>query len=892
MRIPIAAPQIAPEAQSQPAVPTAGTAAMNRGNADLARGLDNAAAFLEASEAARGETWAAKKLAEARAEWTKSMIERENAAEGEATGYADQFTADFAVYSERTLALAPNAHARDRLERGLIEMGGRLGAGALTFEATRRVAHRGEMVAATIAEEANSVLSDPGLYGDAVANVMALIDNAGLPADVRAKLKADAASTLAEANVHAMLREDPLGAMKALNEGRWDKELSPDAKNRLINAARPAAGRAIGASLWDAHSNANLSKAIATGDSGKIAAAVMPAVIWQESRGRTGLTSPKGAMGIGQMMPGTAKAAAARLGVEYDPDKLLNDPEYGAKLATEEMRHLLERYDNNLVLALAAYNAGPGNVDKWLASKGDPRTGALSDMDWAAAIPFKETREYILGVPGDPKRPGVLGKMSESGALTEASGIADPVMRGAAEAEIASKESEASASREAFLAGFKDELAYLQAGNSDAPDSKFTEAALIDVFGPIRGRELFDLKAQAIMEGQVYKSIRLASPEDMARMRERLVAETGDPAGYEDAAARLATFDKLAAKRAEALQTDPAGYVLSVDEVARDLAGKIDEDPQRFARRMLLTQERLGVTVPRITTKAMADQIVADLNTTDSALVGAKIEGLDAAWGEFFPDVLRELRGSGLSGPMFVAAAYADQPGLSQQIVAAARAGKAELEKGVDPATARDMTTAIDGALQPYREAFAAGAVTGEAVKQFNEVRDAMMLWGLAQLQNGNASAADDAVRRFMETKFLDPIRSGNVHALVPVMFDGKPMSEGRVLTATRALSTREALEKFKPVAIGADRLPPSMAGVAGDLTLNAIVSSGLWVSNDTSDGLMMVVPDESGVPIPVLNEAGEPYEVLYSDMLNVKEMGSVELTGRALNLVLEQLGF
>lgn len=102
-----------------------------------------------------------------------------------------------------------------------------------------------------------------------------------------------------------------------------------------------------------------------------VSPALLEAVIWQESRWRPGAVSPKGALGLGQLMPATARS----LGV--DP----RDPDANLLGAARYLRAQLDRFDNNLELALAAYNAGPGRVA------------------WAKAIPdIAETRAYVAGI--------------------------------------------------------------------------------------------------------------------------------------------------------------------------------------------------------------------------------------------------------------------------------------------------------------------------------------------------------------------------------------------------------------------------------------------------------------------------------------------------------------
>ena len=68
------------------------------------------------------------------------------------------------------------------------------------------------------------------------------------------------------------------------------------------------------------------------------------------------------------------------------------------RLGTAYLHEMLDRFDNSLPLAAAAYNAGPHRVDQWLAENGDPRTGPIDMLDWIELIPFSETRNYVQRV--------------------------------------------------------------------------------------------------------------------------------------------------------------------------------------------------------------------------------------------------------------------------------------------------------------------------------------------------------------------------------------------------------------------------------------------------------------------------------------------------------------
>jgi len=120
------------------------------------------------------------------------------------------------------------------------------------------------------------------------------------------------------------------------------------------------------------------------------------AIARQESQFDRKIVSRAGARGTMQLMPGTARETAGKIGISYTPSNL-DDPTYNIRLGDWYFGRLMDRYNGSFPLAVAAYNAGPGNVNKWLAANGDPRvTGDI--LGWIEAIPLSETRGYVQRV--------------------------------------------------------------------------------------------------------------------------------------------------------------------------------------------------------------------------------------------------------------------------------------------------------------------------------------------------------------------------------------------------------------------------------------------------------------------------------------------------------------
>jgi soluble lytic murein transglycosylase len=124
--------------------------------------------------------------------------------------------------------------------------------------------------------------------------------------------------------------------------------------------------------------------------------AVTLALIRQESSFDVAAESPVGALGLMQLMPGTARLVARQQGVALSGGQLTEDPDVNMTLGSAYFAGLLARFDNCLPLAIAGYNAGPERVGQWLGQNGDFRMpGGPDVLDWIELIPFDETRNYV-----------------------------------------------------------------------------------------------------------------------------------------------------------------------------------------------------------------------------------------------------------------------------------------------------------------------------------------------------------------------------------------------------------------------------------------------------------------------------------------------------------------
>jgi soluble lytic murein transglycosylase len=118
------------------------------------------------------------------------------------------------------------------------------------------------------------------------------------------------------------------------------------------------------------------------------------AIARQESTFNPGARSPAGALGLMQLMPATAQMTARSMGLGYRGNQDLLDPARNVAIGSHYMRMMMDDFQQNRILAAAAYNAGPNRVRQWLR-----RHPPHVDHDrFVETIPFGETRQYVQNV--------------------------------------------------------------------------------------------------------------------------------------------------------------------------------------------------------------------------------------------------------------------------------------------------------------------------------------------------------------------------------------------------------------------------------------------------------------------------------------------------------------
>ena len=381
------------------------------------------------------------------------------------------------------------------------------------------------------------------------------------------------------------------------------------------------------------------------------------AMIWQESGGNQygkdglPLVSPKGAVGVAQVMEDTGPEAARLAGVPWDRDKWLNDTRYNAKLGQAYFGAQMKKYDNNPVLAVAAYNAGPGAVDGWIKQFGDPRTGAVSNEQFAAAIPYDETRNYVAKVTGSA--PAIPGTATMENLINQPFWDAmSPQNKSAMMSKVAGMyDMQAAAGRVSLQSRMQDDLAKLESGLKVNPISEREWLAVMPLQASpaerIQMRESFQQYQQAMTLQPVYQSIVQGSAQQGIAAVQSMVPQEDD-SDFKFKQSLYATAQAKLNQVIKARESDPGTWLQANSPVVKNAFEQYQNNQasgEYLVSRLQAEKDRLGINSKKVLPDAMVNNLISQIDNNKESSVTA-IQSVAQSFGKYSDQVMQQVQKS------------------------------------------------------------------------------------------------------------------------------------------------------------------------------------------------------------------------------------------------------
>ena len=569
------------------------------------------------------------------------------------------------------------------------------------------------------------------------------------------------------------------------------------------------------------------------------------------------------AIGISQIMPGTAQAAAARLGVPYDPERLKTDAAYNEALGRNEIEHLHTLYPDDPQKVSAAYNAGPGAVDKAVSQYG---------ADWLAHMP-EETQAYVPRVMqkagiGASSPVGEDGFSRAYNKLANDDSLSDR-QRDAGLAYISQQKHQfemASAGARADLQGrIENATQALSDGRTDV--SVPSPEQISKYFSPQESSKLQASIDQARTYGQLSTFIGGADPAAINAKRAELQGKLNDANSptYAADASTLDTFNKAVVDRDKVLTSNPAGYVATQNPSMAATSDK-PQDIQAAALASTAEQRRLGVAEPSVLTNAQAQSMAAQISRADPATtdVGAVVAHIGQQYGPYATQVWADLAQKGKLSPEWQTLGQIENPTdrtTFQQALqyAQSKGGLTNMRKMLPEGAAKDIQNALAPAIDDLAHSLVLPGVTTNFTT-LEQQRSAIELMATSNVLTRGMSG--QAAVTAAQTAIL------GAHDFVPNRSDSgvvlrTPKGLGEQVTA----ATDTAQAALKP-----GDLMPLQLPIAGRLqAVEALTAarSGIWFTNPVGDGATLygkLTPAQGGGYVPIQKIDGKPVTVRFGD--------------------------
>jgi hypothetical protein len=506
-----------------------------------------------------------------------------------------QLKEEWSTYRQGFLDKIPNEKVRMYASSQLDNVWANTYRHSLSTEATLNVNNKLDKIGQTVTTYASGAATDLGIAETNLKATKELIANSGLDEHTRNQTALAAQKSIVEAAVTGALKRDPTLTRAALLQRFGVTE------DQLAAGANPAATGTVN-TVWSA-------------------------LINQESGGKqtrpdgTPVTSPKGALGIAQIMPGTGPEAAKLAGLPWDLNRLKTDPDYNEKLGKAYLNKQLQTFNGDMTKALAAYNMGPGE-----ASKGNGVSGLVAKYgdQWLEHAP-KETQNYVATITqrvgkGNMGTVAVNPKVEIPANLAMMVAMLDtdraPAFLGEAQTEInrqqATYKSQVASTENDHVAAYM---------NGQPVQKPLSEADYTKAYGPVEGPQRYAQYQQIGVMGVDMNALKLQTPEQMQATVQKYQPDPAKP-GYDLANKRYAAVVEAANRVSTARNADPIQY--AIDSKAAPVATINWNDADKA---MAELKNRVGVaatmsgtygTPYALLTKAEATNLAAGINTMNA----------------------------------------------------------------------------------------------------------------------------------------------------------------------------------------------------------------------------------------------------------------------------------
>lgn len=544
------------------------------------------------------------------------------------------------------------------------------------------------------------------------------------------------------------------------------------------------------------------------------------------------LVSAKGAAGIAQIMEATGPEAAKLAGIPWDRDKWLNDPRYNATIGHAYFISQMKRFDDNPVLAVAAYNAGHGQVSQWIEKFGDPRKGEISNAEFASKIPFEETRNYVGKVVGSapaiPASATIVGLMN-----TPYWNAMSPQNKSAAMAKIAGLyDLQNATARVSLQDRMQDDVTRVELGQpvtNPITDNEWLSAMPLHATPQERMQlqQSYQRYQQTIAMQPAYQTIVQGNVQQGLAAVNAMKPDVNEP----DLTFKQQRYAQVASKYAQvqkAREDDPGTWLIQNSPVTKDAYQQFSQrqlSGEYLVSRIQAEKERLGIRSKDVLPTEMINNILHQIDNSNEQSVAA-IHSIAQGYGSQAPAVIAQLQGK--SGSALSVVMSVDNANAANALFQNRKISTDELKKA-----AGTQSNSVDSEWSTQFADFGISLASQrgglKAYSDFNEQGKRLAYTYASQGMDG-ASAAKMAFNQIAGDQYDF---EGTWRLPKALSFSVRDVADGTANYLNKLKSEDIEPQSF----VGDPRLP---ADVGRAMALTRIKNNAEWVTSEDEKGLYL----------------------------------------------------